>query len=188
MAKSSAAQLVPLPPPAGPVEASPAALPPLELVPPAKQRWATLAALAIATGLAAVGLGAWVVVSEARSETPAATRPTLAHSLAVLADRNSVRYPLRGSVGRIALVVADEGRAVLTLDGLGRAPAGSLYRAWVVAPGSATPLPAGRFDASERVVPLVRAVPPGARVGVTLEPAAAGDRPSRPLRLVALRA
>ncbi len=76
---------------------------------------------------------------------------------------------------------------MLTLDGLGAAPPGTIYRAWTVAPGSATPVPAASFDGSTPVVPLATRVAKGARVAVTLEPAAGGDRPSRPLRLVAVR-
>jgi hypothetical protein len=93
---------------------------------------------------------------------------------------------LRGSVGRLVLVAADD-RALLVVDGLGRAPAGRAYAAWVIPPGSATPFAAATFDGSQRLVPLTRAVPPGARVGVTLEDAGGVERPTRPLRLVAER-
>ena len=163
-------------------------LPPLEVEPPRKPSWPTLAALAIATGVAAVGLGVWAVVSEVRSgpeATPAL--PGVERALAVLADARAERYPLQRSVGRIVLVVDRRDRAVLTLDGLGRAPAGSRYHAWLVAPGSAAPVAVAMFDASSPVVPLAQRVLPGARVAVTLEPATSAARPSRTLRLVALR-
>ena len=84
-------------------------------------------------------------------------------------------------------VVGADDEAILTLDGLGAPPDGSAYAVWLVRPGSAVPVPAGTFDAAERVVPLTRRVPPGARVGVTLERAPPPERPSRPLRLVAVR-
>jgi len=83
--------------------------------------------------------------------------------------------------------VAADGRAVLSLDGLGAAARGTTYRAWVVAPGTATPVAAATFDGALPVVPLARRVAKGARVAVTLEPASGGGRPSRPLRLVAVR-
>jgi hypothetical protein len=164
-------------------------LPPLEVEPPRKPSWPTLAALAVATGAAAVGLGVWAVVSEMRSEPEAAPAalPDVERALAVLADASAERYPLRGSVGRIVLVVDGQDRAVLTLDGLGRSPSGSRYHAWLVAPRSAVPVAVAMFDASSRVVPLSQRVLPGARVAVTLEPATNATRPSRTLRLVALR-
>jgi hypothetical protein len=43
------------------------------------------------------------------------------------------------------------------------------------------------FSADEPAVPLSRRVGRGARVGVTLEAEPAPDRPSRTLRLVAVR-
>ena len=107
----------------------------------------------------------------------------LARSLAVLADSSAVRYPLRGSVGRVALVATENGSAVIALDGLGRAPEGRAYRVWVVAPGSATPVADVEFSGSERVVPLERRLVKGTRVAVTLEPRATSVSPSRPLRL-----
>ena len=163
----------------------------LEELPPVsspKHGWATLAALAIGTGLAAVGLGAWVMLSELRSEpVTTAPPPVVPELVGVLADNQAERYPLRGSVERIVLVVAQDGRAVLTLDGLGAPPAGRRYVAWVVPTGSATPLVAGTFDTSDRVVPLQRRVARGDRVAVTLESASGAVRPSRPLRLSAVR-
>jgi hypothetical protein len=163
-------------------------LPPLEVPRPRRPTWPTLAALAIASGIAAVALGSWAVFSEARSDAaPAEPAPSVEWSLGVLADASARRYPLRNSVGRIALVADDADRAVLTLDGLGPAPEGSTYQVWFVPPGSAQPYAAGTFDGTERVVPLPRAVRRGTRVGVTLEQAPGAVKPSRTLRLVALR-
>jgi anti-sigma-K factor RskA len=158
------------------------------LAPPRKPAWPTLAALAIAAGLAAVGLGAWAVLADARSRSVSTPGASVEWSLRVLADSNADRYPLRNAVGKITLVATDDGRAVLTLDGLGLAPEGSTYQAWVVPPGSATPRSAATFHGSEHVVPLERPVAPGALVAITLEPASGADRPSRPLRLAATRA
>ncbi len=165
----------------------PIALQPVE--PPRTRRpgWPTLAAVAMATGLAAIGLGTWSVISEARSQPSAGEDAAVERSLAVLADSSAVRYPLRGSVGRIALVVTQSDEAVLALDGLGPAPEGSTYRVWLVAPGSATPVGDAAFDALSPVVALERRIPPGTRVGVTLEPAPDTTVPSRPLRLFVVR-
>jgi hypothetical protein len=190
VSRHGTASIVQLDRPAGVVEASVGVATPLAALEPAPARrpgWPTLAALAIACGLVAVGLGAWALVAETRSEatTPAAT--TVERALAVLTDSGAERFPLRGSVGRIALVVASDNRAVLALDGLGPAPPGSAYQAWLVPSGSATPIPDASFTAEERAVPLERAVPRGARVAVTLEPAGGVERPSRPLRLTVVR-
>jgi Anti-sigma-K factor rskA len=190
VSKSSHAHPVPLGASEEVVEASlgvPVPLPALELARPRRPTWPTLAALAITCGVLAVALGAFALVAELRSEPAPATTLTGGPALAILADSEAERFPLRGSVGRIVLVVGDGDRAVLTLDGLGPAAEGRTYAAWVVPPGSAVPVPAGSFDGTEQVIPLTRQVHPGARVAVTLEPSGRADRPSRPLRLVAVR-
>jgi hypothetical protein len=172
------------------VEASlgvPVPLPALELAPPRRPTWPTLAALAVTCGVLAVALGAFALVAELRSEPAPATTSTGGPALAILADSEAERFPLRGSVGRIVLVVGDGDRAVLTLDGLGPAAEGQTYVAWVVPPGSAEPVAAGSFDGTEQVIPLTRKVRPDARVAVTLEASGRARRPSRPLRLVAVR-
>jgi hypothetical protein len=167
--------------------AAPVQLPALELAPPRRPGWPTLAALAVACGVAAVALGVWALVAETRPDPSPSGDRAAEPSLAVLSDPGAERYVLRGSVGRIGLVVRGAGEAVLLVAGLGPAPAGTSYAAWVIPPGSAVPVGAATFQGSERVVPLTRSVPRGARVGVTLEPARVGDHPSRPLRLVAVR-
>lgn len=190
MSRESTATIVRLDRAADAVDATPPrpiALQPVELPRARRPGWPTLVAVAMATGLAAIGLGAWSVVSEARSEPTAGEDAAVERSLAVLADSSAVRYPLRGSVGRVALVVTRSDEAVLALDGLGPAPEGSTYRVWLVAPGSATPVGDAAFDASSPVVAIERRIPPGTRVGVTLEPAADTTRPSRPLRLSVVR-
>ena len=163
----------------------------LEPVEPPRARrpgWPTLASLAIATGLVALGLGAWAIVSAADDPARSADRPELDRSLSLLGAPDAERVPLRGSVGRIVLVARPDGAALLALNDLGLAPHGREYEAWVVPSGSATPVAAGTFDGSERIVLLSRPAPPGARVAVTLETAGGLERPTRPLRLVAERA
>jgi len=158
-----------------------------DLPPERRPGWPTLAALAAGCGVAAILLGAWALVASVRADEPTPGAAALERAVAVLAEPGAERLALRGSVGRITLVVGSGDRAVLVLDGLGRAPDGRTYAAWVVPPGSATPAAAATFTATERAVPLDLPVPQGARVAVTLETAPAPDRPSRPLRLVAVR-
>jgi len=76
---------------------------------------------------------------------------------------------------------------VLMLKGLGVAPAGRTYQAWVRIPGSGQILPAGTFDGAETFVPLSEWVTPGVRVTVTLEPEGGSAKPSRKARLAVIR-
>lgn len=174
-----------------PLEATPAAptvLAPLELPRARRPTWPTLASLAIATGLVALALGAWAIVSSTDDATTGGDGTQLQRALPLLTAPGAERIALRGSVGRIVLVADRGGTALLSLAGLGAAPEGYDYEAWVVPPGSATPRPAGTFEGTERIVLLTRAAPPGSRVAVTLEKDGGADRPTRPLRLVAERA
>jgi hypothetical protein len=187
---STRVQLVALERPEEVPEASPGApvpFPALEVPKARKPGWPTLAALAIACGVVAIALGAWALVAEVTASSDPTRSASDERALALLTDASAERYPLRGSLGRIALVVGRRNNALLALDGLGAAPAAATYAVWVVPPGSAVPRLAGTFDAAERAVPLTRPVPPGARVGVTLERSPAPERPSRALRLVAVR-
>ena len=164
-------------------------LPPVELPAARRPGWPTLASLAIATGLVALALGAWAAVSAANEDAArSSARPELDRTLSLLGAADAERVPLSGSVGRIVLVARPDGEALLALNGLGTAPAGREYEAWVVPAGSATPVPAGTFDGTNRIVLLTRRAPPGARVAVTLEAEGGVERPTRPLRLVAERA
>ena len=162
-------------------------MPALDLPRARRPGWATLAALAAGCGVAAILLGAWALVATVRSDGVASPDPTLAQAVAALTDSHAERVPLRGSLGRITLVVGAGDRAVLALDGLGVAPAGRAYAAWLVLPDSATPQLAATFSGVRRAVLLERLVPLGARVGVTLESAPPPDRPSRPIRISAVR-
>jgi hypothetical protein len=168
---------------------TPVPLPALDLPRSRRPGWPTLAALAAGCGVAAILLGAWALVSDRRSanESPSPDSPALERAVAVLAGPSTERFPLRGSMGRITLVVGTGERGVLALDGLGRAPEDRIYAAWLVPPGSATPVRVATFSGDEPAVPLSRRVGRGARVGITLEAAPAPDRPSRTLRLVAAR-
>jgi len=163
-------------------------LPPFELPRGRRPGWATLAALAAATGAAALGLGGWALVEGARSRSPEPSPdPALGRAIGVLADPTAERVPLRASLQRIVLVFTSRGDAVLALRGLGPAPEGRAYQTWVVPPASTTPIADAVFDGSAQVVPLARTVYPGARVAVTLEAAGGARKPTRTLRLIAQR-
>jgi hypothetical protein len=167
---------------------TPVPLPALDLPRARRPGWPTLAALAAGCGVVAILLGAWALVASVRSGDEAAPdAPALARAVSILAGPGTERFPLRGAMGRITLVVGAGARGVLALDGLGEAPDGRVYAAWLVPPGSATPHLVATFSAREPAVPLARPVRRGARVGVTLESAPPADHPSRPLRLVAVR-
>jgi hypothetical protein len=173
-------------------EASPGTPVPLPALDPPQSRrpgWPTLAALAAGCGATAMLLGAWALVAEVRSgdEASSPDSPALERAVAILAGPSTERFPLRGSMGRITLVVGSGERGVLALDGLGRAPEERIYAAWLVRPGTATPVRVATFSGDEPAVPLSRRVGRGARVGVTLEAEPVPDRPSRTLRLVAVR-
>jgi len=168
--------------------AAPVALAPVELPRARRPTWPTLASLAIVSGLVALGLGAWAIVSGVDDDAGGLGGAQLDRALPLLTAPGAERVVLTGSVGRIVLVADRDGTALLSLAGLGSAPDGHDYEAWVVPPGSATPLPAGTFDGDERIVMLTRPAPPGSRVGVTLEANGGADRPTRPLRVVAERA
>jgi len=164
----------------------PVPMPALDLPRARRPSWATLAALAALCGVAAILLGAWALVATVRSDRTESSG-TSSEAVAVLTDSSAERVPLRGSLGRITLVVGTGDRAVLALDGLGAAPAGQAYAVWLVPPGSATPRLAATFSGAVSVVPLEHLVPRGARVGVTLEREPPPDRPSRSIRLSAVR-
>lgn len=176
---------------ATPSAASPAArrLDPIELPPDRRLSAPVLAGLAVAVGVVAILVGSWAFVSSVRADDDsAAAGPTSAptgyeEALALLALPNAERLRLRGSVGRIILVVPPTGTPALVLNGLGPAESGWAYQAWVSRPGSLTPRTAALFSGREAVVPLTAPVPPGATVAVTLEPAAGSFAPTRTPKL-----
>ena len=151
----------------------------------------TLAALAALAGVAAIGLGLWAFVSSVRSEDSGATAHAIpvdgaAQALSLLSKRSTKRLPLEGTGGRITLALAARGRGVLVLDGLGIAPIGMSYQAWVVKPKTRA-VSAAVFSGNETVVPLKAAVVRGSMLGVTLERMGGVPAPTKTLRLVARR-
>ena len=125
------------------------------------------AAIAAAVALA---VGLWAAqVSGDLDDTRLALDETRA-AAAVLADSGARTVPLAMGEGR--LVVAEDGRAAIVLQGLDPAPAGKTYELWIAAEG-VDPAPAGLFSGEDEpeLVALEGAVEPGEAVLVTVEDA-----------------
>jgi anti-sigma-K factor RskA len=73
--------------------------------------------------------------------------------------------------------VGPTGKATITVSGLGAAPRGKTYEAWVIPTGRA-PRPVGLFSGSTSGLSLRGTVPRHAVVAVTLEPAGGSDQPT----------
>lgn len=153
---------------------------------------ATLAVIATAVGVAAIGLGAWAVIlgvnDDSASPASAVELDGVQEVVSLLSRPSTERIPLQGSQGRIILVVGARGYGVLVLDGLSPAPAGKSYQAWVIKPNAQAPESAAIFSGGDVVVPLTTPVPPGAAVAITLERAGGAAAPTQTPKLVATRA
>lgn len=138
--------------------------------------WWILAAVA---GLATLGSSAWALSLERSLEKTRTAYETSSDAVVLLSSPDTRSVPLRGAAGLLA--VEPRGNAVLVVNSLPRAPEGKTYEAWLIRSGPATA--AGFFRGGEplAVVPLTRAVPPGALVAVSLEPAGGADQPHGPL-------
>lgn len=143
-----------------------------ERVVPLRPRWAVpAAALAAAAAAAAIGVGVWA--ASLQSELSSASRASADRVVSMLATPGAVSLSLSSRRG--ALVVVPDGRAAL-VTGLGPAPAGMTYEAWVIEPG-ASPRPAGLFPGGGTVV-LDVPVRAGSIVAVTVEPWAGSPAPT----------
>jgi anti-sigma-K factor RskA len=77
------------------------------------------------------------------------------------------------------IVVDRQGHGTLSASGLGTAPSGKTYEAWVIPAGNASPRPAGLFPGgSPTTVHLRGTVPRHAVVAVTVEPAGGSPKPT----------
>jgi anti-sigma factor RsiW len=126
-----------------------------------------LSAVAAVAAVVALGVGLWA--TQLRGDLDD-TRLALERERAVaevLSDPNSRTVALEAGTGR--LVVSPDGKGVLVLDELDRAPDGKTYEAWIVESG--TPVPAGIFPGSDGRdrIPLEGTVDAGDVVAVTLE-------------------
>jgi hypothetical protein len=167
---------------------------PLELPPAPRLSGATIATLAAIAGMGAIALGAWAFVASVRADDSIAVTHAqpiygAAQVIALLAKPDTARLPLAGSDGRAILAVANNGRGLLVLDGLGIAPVGRTYQAWVLTSKSRpqATLPAAVFSGVETIVPLTARIQPGSVVGISIERSGGVRAPTRPLKLVAQR-
>jgi anti-sigma-K factor RskA len=124
------------------------------------------------------GLGAVAAVAIAAAVALAIWNVSLHNSLDDQrnANRTFTTVSLSGAQGNLA--VAGSGSAVLFTCGLGQAPAGKTYEAWVLTGGKAAR--AGEFQGASGcvAVPLARSVPSGSKVAVTVEPSGGSDQPT----------
>ena len=163
-----------------------------ELPPRKTVSGAVLATLAALTGMGAIALGLWGFVMSVRADEPTEiVRPPVsdtAQAISLLSKPSTVRLPLAGTDDRATLAVASNGRGMLVLDGLGIAPVGRTYQAWVLTPRPRSiPLPAAVFTGVETVVPLTARVEPGSVVGITVERPGGAPAPTSALELTARR-
>jgi anti-sigma-K factor RskA len=124
------------------------------------------------------GLGAVAAVAVAAAVALAAWNVALHNDLTDQKDaaKQFTAVSLNGAKGNLA--VADSGGAVLFMCGIGDAPAGKTYEAWVITGGKATR--AGQFAGGSGcvTVPLQHTVPSGSTVAVTVEPEGGSDQPT----------
>jgi hypothetical protein len=161
--------------------------------PRTRGRWAAAAATAAllcgAGAVAAVSWAVWGSDDGGNDEAAEATsRSRGAAILAAVSDKSAKRIPVAGSRGKLLLVVASDGRAVLVVSGLQRAPKGKQFEAWVIT--GETARRAGLFSGGPGyiVVPLTRPVPKGATVAVTLERLGGVEAPTNQPLFAAKRA
>ena len=164
---------------------------PLELPPKRRPSAATLVTIAALVGVAAIAIGTTAIVSSLDSDESgqAAEQTTtvsaVEEAISLLSKPSTQRVPVANSGGRIILAIGANGRGVLILDGLGAAPAGKAYQAWVIKPNAKAPSSAAVFDGVETMVPLSVSVKPGAVVAITIEQAGGAPAPTQTPTLVA---
>jgi hypothetical protein len=151
----------------------------------ARRILAAAAGAALVAVAVAVGLVVWAVWPSSASTVPSVTQAVVddqARAIALLSQPDVKRIPVLGTQGRLVLVYAKNGNAVLIATKVKRAPAGRTYQTWVIV--GKKPQPSGLFAGGDGsiVVPLQHAVPKGATVAVTLEPAGGSLSPmTKPL-------
>lgn len=128
--------------------------------------------------------------AERTSVVPLLRRRWVARGLAVAAAAAaSVAVGLAVSLSQssrkqvFTVVVDRQGHGTLSVSGLGAAPSGKTYEAWVIPAGGAAPKPAGLFaGGASATVRLRGTVPPHAVVAVTVERAGGSTKPhTKPL-------
>ena len=139
-----------------------------------RRNWplAAVAGVAAAAACLAIGLGIW-----AHSLSSSLDRERSAKSVyEQVLKAGATAKPLEGASG--SLLVANDGRGVLVVCGLDKAPSTKTYEAWVIA--GKTSQPAGLFRGGSGCSPLVlsESVPKGATVAATLERAGGTTAPT----------
>lgn len=164
---------------------------PLELPPKRRPSPAALITLAAVVGVAAIAVGTTALVSSLDSDDSSAaaeqttTVSDAEEAISLLSKPSTKRMPIANSGGRIILALGANGRGVLILDGLGPAPAGKAYQAWVIKPNAKAPSSAAVFAGAETMVPLSVSIKPGAVVAITIEQAGGVPAPTQAPKLVA---
>lgn len=140
-----------------------------EVVPFPRRILPAVSAVAAVAACAAIAFGIWAATLRGDLSRHREARAADEAALAVLADPAARRVPLSGRSG--VLAVRPDGTAALAVNGLGRAPSGKTYEAWVIR-GKTPAQPAGVFGGRRdrpTLVVLERAVPKGVTVAVTVE-------------------
>ena len=134
-----------------------------------------VAAVAAAAACLAIGLGVWAHSLSSSLDRERSARSLYEQMLAA----GAVSKPLAGANG--SLLVANDGRGLLVVCGLDKAPTSRTYEAWVIS-GNA-PQPAGLFRGGSgcRQLELTQSVPDGATVAATLERAGGAPKPTLPI-------
>src|SRR5437588_6143727 len=142
---------------------------------PAWRSWTAVAAAVAAC--AAIGLGIWAATLSRSLDRERSARDQQERILSIVSDPAARRFALSGAHG--TLVVSRTGAAALLVSNLAPAPRGKTYEAWVIQ--NRSPRRAGTFGASTPLR-LIRPVPNGAVVAVTLERHGGVDSPTgRPI-------
>jgi anti-sigma-K factor RskA len=146
---------------------------------PVRRPWIVRTAVAAAAvaACAAVGFGVWAFTLQHSLSSERSARSAEAHAIQIYTDPASLKRPLKGGAGTLA--VDRTGEAVLVVRKLPPAPAGKTYEAWVIPPGS-KPIRAGLFKGggSMTMVPLEKTVPAGSVVAATVERSGGVDAPT----------
>jgi anti-sigma-K factor RskA len=142
-----------------------------------RRNWplATVAAVAAAAACLAIGLGLWANSLSNSLDEERSAKKTYEQIL----RSGATAKPLIGADGW--LLVANDGRAALSVCGLADAPSAKTYEAWVIS--GETPQPAGLFRGGSGCNPVVLSerVPNSATVAVTLERAGGATSPTLPI-------
>jgi anti-sigma-K factor RskA len=136
-----------------------------------------LAAATAVAAAAAIALGIWAALLDRDLGNERSARAREAQALALIAAPDTMKVPVAGVPGSLA--VGSSGRAVLVLSNIQATPSGQTYEAWVIE--NSNPAPAGLFEGGGRTILLLsHRVRPGSTVAVTVERAGGVQKPTHP--------